>query len=160
MLAPLMLPARPTFSRLVLAASLASGLAMACAAKSRQSQDAAPGATAVEQRSDDVAEIDAELASYEAQLRTFGIAAGGAEAAGDGMDGGDAASADGVRATSKRADRCSTVCNLAEAICGLQERVCDLATEHDDEPRYAAVCERAGEDCALATSGCEDCRAP
>ncbi len=52
---------------------------------------------------------------------------------------------------------CARICAIATTVCGLRERICALADEHQDEPRYAAACERAAADCTRASEACDDC---
>ena len=53
--------------------------------------------------------------------------------------------------------RCVDLCDLAHATCDLEAKICDLATRHVDEPRYAEVCLRAGDDCRAAAEACTLC---
>lgn len=53
--------------------------------------------------------------------------------------------------------RCADLCDLAHATCDLEAKICDLATRHVDEPRYAEVCQRAGDDCRAAADACTLC---
>ncbi|NVB38903.1 hypothetical protein G6O69_13760 [Pseudenhygromyxa sp. WMMC2535] len=55
------------------------------------------------------------------------------------------------------ADRCESVCGLAEGICELEVRICELGEAHPEDPAYADACERAIEDCELASDACERC---
>lgn len=54
-------------------------------------------------------------------------------------------------------DRCTDLCELASATCDLEAKICDLATRHQSEPRYAEVCQRAGDDCRAAADACTLC---
>lgn len=53
--------------------------------------------------------------------------------------------------------RCADLCDLAHATCDLEAKICDLASRHVDEPRYAEVCQRAGDDCRAAADACTLC---
>jgi hypothetical protein len=70
---------------------------------------------------------------------------------------------DDLRGLSKNdgdsAQRCETVCEVATAICEIEARVCDMAERHTDDPRYANACERAADDCRVATQACQHCSA-
>lgn len=57
------------------------------------------------------------------------------------------------------AQRCETVCEVAAAICEIEARVCEMADRHTDDPRYQNACERAGDDCRVATQACQQCSA-
>jgi hypothetical protein len=54
-------------------------------------------------------------------------------------------------------DRCQRICDLAHATCGLADRICELAGRHQGEARYEATCDRAEEDCRVATGACRTC---
>ena len=54
-------------------------------------------------------------------------------------------------------DRCTRICNLADAICDLEANICRLASEHEDDERYTNACARAQTDCERAQTGCEEC---
>ena len=70
-----------------------------------------------------------------------------------------APSADEVEedAPAEDAGRCGEICELRVAICGLETRICELAEAHREDGSYAALCERAGEDCQRATTACNAC---
>jgi hypothetical protein len=53
--------------------------------------------------------------------------------------------------------RCERICDLAEATCDLAEQICDLADRHVDEVRYEDACERAAEQCRVASTACTNC---
>lgn len=53
--------------------------------------------------------------------------------------------------------RCETICDLATSICDLRDNICALAPRHPDEPRYQLACDRAGQDCSLASEACHAC---
>ena len=53
--------------------------------------------------------------------------------------------------------RCADLCDLASSTCDLEVKICDLAARHVDEPRYAEVCQRAGDDCSAAADACTLC---
>ena len=55
------------------------------------------------------------------------------------------------------AARCGELCELAHATCDLEAKICELAARHTDEPRYAEVCRRAGDDCHAAAAACDLC---
>lgn len=55
------------------------------------------------------------------------------------------------------ADRCTTVCELTTSICQLREQICAMAPRHPGEPRYEAACQRASQDCEIATEACHAC---
>lgn len=54
-------------------------------------------------------------------------------------------------------NHCSELCDLAHSTCELEAKICDLAARHPGEPRYEAVCQRADEDCKLASEACTLC---
>lgn len=68
-----------------------------------------------------------------------------------------ASAADEARQKDGEGGRCTDLCDLAHATCDLEAKICDLATRHVDEPRYAAVCQRAGDDCSAAADACNLC---
>jgi hypothetical protein len=53
--------------------------------------------------------------------------------------------------------RCEQVCDLAAISCGLGDQICELAERHEDDPTYAAACERAHADCDAAKDACDAC---
>lgn len=53
--------------------------------------------------------------------------------------------------------RCERIEAIALRICELRDHVCGLAQEHEDEPRYAQVCNEAEASCAEATTVAQDC---
>ena len=53
--------------------------------------------------------------------------------------------------------RCAELCDLASSTCELEAKICDLAARHPGEPRYEAVCQRADDDCRLASEACYLC---
>jgi hypothetical protein len=55
------------------------------------------------------------------------------------------------------AERCQTICDLSAATCELEGKICDLASRHADDPRYAALCRRAEDDCRAAAEACQRC---
>ena len=71
-------------------------------------------------------------------------------------DAADKASDEGA-ADKDRGGRCADLCDLAAATCDLEAKICDLAVRHQDEPRYAEVCQRAGDDCRAAADACTLC---
>lgn len=56
-----------------------------------------------------------------------------------------------------KAERCSTICDLASSTCGLEQQICRLANDHQDETRYRDSCERAELDCEVSAEACRDC---
>jgi hypothetical protein len=56
----------------------------------------------------------------------------------------------------KKEDPQARICAIATSVCEIRSRICTLATEHEDEPRYAAACKRATNDCKRATEACDD----
>jgi hypothetical protein len=53
--------------------------------------------------------------------------------------------------------RCVTVCELASAICELEGQICGMADRHPEDPRYLDACERATDDCRVASDACHTC---
>lgn len=66
--------------------------------------------------------------------------------------------------TTKPADAVATkkddprvrICAFRTSVCEIKSKICVLAEEHEDEPRYAAACKRATNDCKRATEACDD----
>lgn len=56
-----------------------------------------------------------------------------------------------------KAERCTTICDLASSTCGLEQQICRLANEHQDETRYRDSCERAELDCEVSAEACREC---
>lgn len=52
---------------------------------------------------------------------------------------------------------CVQICSLKQATCDLEQKICSLATRHSSSERYANVCQRAREDCLVATDACTKC---
>ena len=91
-------------------------------------------------------DYEAELERLEGELASAGVEIPGREV--------------GVAPTpATDEDRCTRVCNLADAICDLEANICRLASssEHEGDPRYADACARAQTDCERAQSACEEC---
>jgi hypothetical protein len=55
------------------------------------------------------------------------------------------------------AGRCERISELKTAICDVAERICGLAEDHEDEPKYAEACTRAGDRCEQATEASDSC---
>ncbi len=104
---------------------------------------------------------EGQLQDYEAQLRAAGVEIGDkrSELRAVEDDGVTQPEGAGASPTDDEGGRCQRVCDLADAICDLKDQVCDLATRHPDDPRYGQVCERATDDCDVATKACEGCDA-
>ena len=135
-------------------------LVLGCASRSapRSAEpmtDAAPAGDALAEDSG-VDQVEHELARLEAQLRELGVVLGPSS---DGDDQALAGADEGqtIEAASRTGDRCQRICGLAEATCDLHDRICSLADAHDGEPRYAAACERADDDCRRASEACRAC---
>jgi hypothetical protein len=58
----------------------------------------------------------------------------------------------------KKDDPQARICAIATSVCEIRAKICTLATEHEDEPRYAAACKRATTDCSRATEACDDAK--
>lgn len=69
----------------------------------------------------------------------------------------DSPARDEAREKDGERSRCADLCDVAHATCDLEAKICDLATRHTDEPRYAEVCQRAGDDCRAAADACTLC---
>lgn len=52
---------------------------------------------------------------------------------------------------------CSNICMLKQSTCDLEQKICDLASRNSDSERYANVCQRAQQDCKVATTACTKC---
>lgn len=68
-------------------------------------------------------------------------------------------SLEGRRAAEEAPSRCERLCGLADSTCGLRDRICSLAGRHFGDPRYAAACRRAEDQCAAVREQCEACAA-
>ena len=145
MLAPLM------NARLLAIAIL--GLATACA-KSAPRATAAPASDAAA-APESIEELEAELGRYEGELRTLAPGKAKDDAKTEPTQAGPADGGGATAAADADDEQRPRVCERAEAICGLEDRICGLASEHDDDARYAAACERASRDCATATEACD-----
>lgn len=144
-------------------------LALGACAK-RMPEGATMPADANEGAPADIDAIEARLAAHEAQLRAHGVSPSRQTAEGA-ADRQKAESADEARyageptATAPAAasggagptHRCETICDLSTAICQLRDNICALAPRHPDEPRYQVACQRAAEDCTIATEACHAC---
>jgi hypothetical protein len=93
---------------------------------------------------DDIAVIEDRLSRVEDELASVGVRQTG-DASGEPLE------------FDADADRCTRICNLAEAICDLEGKICDLAEAHEGDERYAKACERADGDCERATKACTAC---
>lgn len=112
---------------------------------------------ALEQRlgGDDIDQLEAELERARSELLALDDERVAASTEGEGegaQPGATPPSADAV-------SRCERVAALAGRICQLRDRMCALATEHDQQPRYAEACGRAEQTCAQAQQATEDCAA-
>ena len=139
---------------LVLAAVAGDGCAKKAAPESAAPGDASAPAAGAEPEAaksmeeeplpDDIAAIEDRLSRVEDELASAGVRETG-DAGGEPLE------------FDADADRCTRVCNLAEAICDLEGKICDLAEEHGGDERYAKACERADKDCERATKACTAC---
>lgn len=104
----------------------------------------------------DLAALEAELGSLEAELRDHGVRLRGYKK-------NDTSALrrrdDTAKSASSTVSRCQRVCDLAAAVCGIRTRICAMAQTHRDEPKYGAACRRAERDCTRATDACDDCDA-
>ena len=152
----------------VLAGLLAGVVLVAGCAKNKPGTEApADGAAADSSEAGVEAEpyraIDGELASYESDLAGYedrllalGLPLSSAVTQARTSEGRNSLPmGDGGGETG--GPRCERICGLATNICELRDRICELGREHEDEPRYRAVCERATLDCEQATEACEGC---
>jgi len=145
-------------------------LALGACAK-RMPEGATVPADANEGAPADIDALEARLTAHEAQLRSYGVApsrraAEGAEDRQKAAESADEARYSGEpTATAPAAagggagptHRCETICGLSSSICQLRDNICALAPRHPDEPRYEAACQRATEDCTIATEACHAC---
>ena len=156
MLAPPMDLLRPI--RLPLAVML---LALAgCASKGAKSSMPTDSMMPAPLKTTEADGYEGQLRDYESQLRAAGVELGDKRAEEGAVSQDGVTEPEGAGATpmaNDEGDRCQRVCDLADAICDLKDQVCDLAARHPDEPHYGQVCERATEDCEVATNACEGC---
>ena len=155
MLALPMDSSRSPSSFLLVASLVLAGCAGKSAQRAMEAGSMSPTATKVTEADG----YEGQLDDYESKLRANGVEVGDRSELGYEQD--NATSPEGAGATpaTDESNRCENICNLADAICDLKDQVCDLATRHPDDPRYGKVCERATEDCQVATEACEGCDA-
>lgn len=157
-------------SRLALVATLGLAIGVTstgCAKKSASKPSDSPTQLeggAVDESGEDVDDPLAQLDALESRMRQLGMAVGvetkaeeklGAEAE---AEAGPVAADDAAGTTTVGAT-CEDRCGLREAICELEGRICELSESHSGDTLYADACERAIDDCELATEACDTCRA-
>lgn len=128
---------------------LLAALALALACNKQGGETAAPGADAATAAPEatSIDDLERQLGQLHGELEQQAVREQGAPT-------GDHAADASENAASSR---CTRTCELATAICGLRAQICELADDHEDEPRYAAACSRASDDCDRATEACDDC---
>ncbi|MBC8069816.1 MAG: hypothetical protein IAG13_15875 [Deltaproteobacteria bacterium] len=127
---------------------LLATFALAVACNKQGSATAAPGADAATAGAEtpSIDDLERQLSQLHGELEQHAVREQETPTGDRAVDDGDGS-------------RCTRTCELTTAICGLRGQICELAAEHDDEPRYAAACSRASDDCERATEACDDCSA-